>query len=288
MKGEQPAAAPSPSWLVTQTAEALGTERVPDWRRWRHGGGSGSRMRASGVAPPPISYAALKEWRADCAVEKHLLKSRHAQRMAVVRRPQLLTRKEVAAVHQLYEALRGELRVHTRDASGEKRVLDSPHEAWHVCYLNQDGHFARALPQVRLKLIAAAREASATHWGGVLEAATEPLVPRCVEYHTVRPPGSLPTADHYDHGSFVTVDVMLSERGDFEGGTFQTLEPDGQLASHDFGDAGDALVFLSHKPHCVAPVESGTRHVLIVELWEGIERDCGHRCGMHWAPCDFR
>ena len=32
------------------------------------------------------------------------------------------------------------------------------------------------------------------------------------------------------------------------------------------------MLFLSHKYHCVSPVESGVRNVLVAELWEGDER----------------
>ena len=35
---------------------------------------------------------------------------------------------------------------------------------------------------------------------------------------------------------------------------------------------GDALVFLSHKAHCVQPVTHGLRQTLVMELWEGEER----------------
>ena len=56
--------------------------------------------------------------------------------------------------------------------------------------------------------------------------------------------------------------------GDFEGGTFQTLEADGQLQPYQF-ELGDALVFVSHKYHCVAPVTDGRRRVLVTELYTG-------------------
>ena len=34
---------------------------------------------------------------------------------------------------------------------------------------------------------------------------------------------------------------------------------------------GDALVFLSHKYHCVSELTRGTRHVMVCELWQGTE-----------------
>ena len=43
---------------------------------------------------------------------------------------------------------------------------------------------------------------------------------------------------------------------------------DGAVREHAF-ERGDVLVFVSHKPHYVAPVTKGVRKVLIIELWEG-------------------
>merc|ERR1711871_684408 len=47
---------------------------------------------------------------------------------------------------------------------------------------------------------------------------------------------------------------------------YHTVTPPGNLA---FERHYDLLLFLSHKYHCVSPVESGTRNVLVAELWEG-------------------
>eukprot|EP00971_Amphidinium_carterae_P049469 974424-Amphidinium_carterae.1 len=78
---------------------------------------------------------------------------------------------------------------------------------------------------------------------------------------------------------------MLSSPGvDFEGGEFCTMESDGSYVEHTF-NCGDAMLFLSHKPHSVRPVTSGIREVLVVELWEGIERECEHRCPLHIGVC---
>jgi len=60
--------------------------------------------------------------------------------------------------------------------------------------------------------------------------------------------------------------------------------PDEELLAHRF-EMGDALVFASHKRHCVTPVESGTRRVLVMELWCGEPRQCAHRCELHWGHC---
>merc|ERR1712039_501407 len=35
----------------------------------------------------------------------------------------------------------------------------------------------------------------------------------------------------------------------------------------------------------VRPVRSGLRETLVMELWEGEERRCDHRCECRWGPC---
>eukprot|EP00434_Breviolum_minutum_P010356 symbB.v1.2.009137.t1/scaffold577.1/size258142/12 len=101
----------------------------------------------------------------------------------------------------------------------------------------------------------------------------------------MHPGGGLRDPYHYDVGSLITVDVMLEEAE--AGGEFQTSESKVKgLMTHRF-EAGDALVFLGHKYHCVNPVTKGRRRVLVVELWAGTERCCGHRCEHRWKRCTF-
>ena len=78
-------------------------------------------------------------------------------------------------------------------------------------------------------------------------------------------------------GSLVTIDIMLSKSSDFEGGHFQTLETDGNLKRYEFNQ-GDALIFITHKKHCVSQINGGVRRVLVLEFWEGEEKQCAHRC----------
>ena len=100
-------------------------------------------------------------------------------------------------------------------------------------------------------------------------APARPPARRVIEVHTVGPTGGLPAAKHYDSGSCITIDFMLSEPA--AGGTFETLELiDGEevKVAHEFRQ-GDAVVFPSHKYHCVQPVVEGMREVLIMEFWVG-------------------
>mmetsp|Transcript_62518 Transcript_62518/g.104048 ORF Transcript_62518/g.104048 Transcript_62518/m.104048 type:complete len:266 (-) Transcript_62518:156-953(-) len=232
------------------------------------------------------------EHRRDITVEKRLPSVAVAQKTAVVRLPRLLSDAEITQVHALHASVSSVCGKRIGDISANimgsayrtGAYLDNelPEPGWQVSYLSTGGHFRTSLPAVREKLIDAAKAVDLQHFG-LLQVGRQ-VVPRCVEYHVVNPPGSLPHQDHFDEGSVLTIDVMLSDDEAFEGGEFSTLESDGEIVKHHFRK-GDALVFVSHKPHHVAPVKSGQRRVLVIELWEGIERECGHRCSQHWATC---
>ena len=43
----------------------------------------------------------------------------------------------------------------------------------------------------------------------------------------------------------------------------------------------------SHKYHSVQPVLSGHRQCMVLELWEGDERSCAHRCTQRFGECDY-
>jgi hypothetical protein len=77
---------------------------------------------------------------------------------------------------------------------------------------------------------------------------------RCVEYHENESTGGsvntgAATSTHYDAGSLVTLDVMLSATSDFDGGEFECLEAEGTLRGPPSFEQGAALVFVSHKYH---------------------------------------
>lgn len=139
---------------------------------------------------------------------------------------------------------------------------------------------------------------------------------RVAEYHEMRSGGSLSSMHHCDTGSLLTIDIMLQEPGATSdelyrafrpagrpehgqhgstpqlsiaassGGCFQTVNNQGDVSSVPNFHAGDALIFVSHKLHRVSPVVSGVRKVLVVELWNGPRRTCGHRCDIRQpGPC---
>ena len=59
-----------------------------------------------------------------------------------------------------------------------------------------------------------------------------------VELHTVRPNGSLPDPTHFDRGSLITLDIMLSPPKSFTGGQFSTLNADLSYTNQTFEQVG--------------------------------------------------
>lgn len=197
-----------------------------------------------------------------------------ARATSVVHLAGLLSPGEIAGLHDMANELQCE-------AASECRGGSASGTAWRVLYLQSDGAFERRLPALQSKLRSAALEADRASGWGLLS----PLRPaewsvRCAEYHRMGRSYGLPDPGHFDNGSLVTIDVMLSRPGvDHEGGAFCTREPDGSDTARgpEFAQ-GDALVFVAHKPHFVRPVTRGVRQVLVVEFWRGEARTCPHRC----------
>lgn len=215
----------------------------------------------------------------DRIFEPRLVNPAAAQRTKVVRVPGFADDATIAAIHDAAAAVRDAAGVVTRSNGLEEG-------SWRTVFFNH--RLGELLPSLRADLLAAAHAADNEQGWGVLEE-RRALSIRCAEYHTVQTSGGLPMQKHYDAGSLITMDIMLSATDQFEGGSFGTLEADGPggrpwMRPQPF-ERGDLLVFLAHKYHTVQPVTSGTRQVLVAELWEGLERRCARRCNVPWGPC---
>jgi hypothetical protein len=195
--------------------------------------------------------------------------ARLAQQTRVVRIPKLLDESELDAIMDLGCHLPWS----RADPLGGRSTA----------YLSANGYFGAAQPNIRAKLIAAAHKVDDKSWR-LLRGRS--VSPRCIEYHKLTCGRDLLYPTHNDDGSLLTMDVMLSRETDFDGGHLQTLEADGTILAHTF-ERGDALLFLSHKYHHVAPVLRGERRVLIMEIWEGEERLCPHRCTERVGDCSL-
>mmetsp|Transcript_8087 Transcript_8087/g.21152 ORF Transcript_8087/g.21152 Transcript_8087/m.21152 type:complete len:297 (-) Transcript_8087:444-1334(-) len=200
-----------------------------------------------------------------------------AQNGQVVRVPAFLSPQEISELCEAAESQGDASRqdIHKRQGA--------PKGSWFTVFLN---HKLRLLfPSVHDRMFEAAREADMDAWQ-LLDSERHELAMRCVEYHSVTTGGGIPMKKHHDYGSLLTLDIMLSDPGsDFEGGDFCTVAADGLLQPQTF-EAGDLLIFNSHQYHCVQPVTSGLRRVLVSEIWEGLERRCVRRCNVPWGPCE--
>lgn len=182
---------------------------------------------------------------------------KQAIKSSVIRVPGLLSRAEVAKV----KSLAGEL----SPKGLHIRRLDL---GWLTRYLHTDALFSDKCSQIRLKLLNAFRAVDRSQgWGFCADSDGEDdFELRTVELHTYSRFGGLPQPLHYDFGSCATIDVCLARS--FEGIGFLTLEANGEFKQHrsKFVEEGDALIFLSHKLHTVAPVISVSRAALSDEM----------------------
>lgn len=227
-----------------------------------------------------------------------------AQSTSAILIPSFLTEAEAMSIHTLAgkrvaadpcSSIAEGVPVKTAHRLG-REIRSRTSSLWEVLFLQTDGAFATALPDIREKALAVVREIDTREQWGLLtpikssdESDGGPWEVSCrvVEYHTqVAPTDGLRDIYHYDQDSLITLDVMLSDPGeDFTGGEVQTLDKDSStneeaLHTHDNLRRLDALCFVSHKYHCVRPVISGTRRVLVFEFWRGSpsDRTCPHRC----------
>ena len=200
-----------------------------------------------------------------------------AQATSVVASPAFMSVEEIRELERVVDEHRARCGTEWRWAEDGR---------WHVVYLHTDGVLRECLPHLADRALAVARATDAAQGWGLLPPHVDAHV-RVAEYHEMKAGGCLGDPHHFDQGSLVTVDVMLARPGeDFDGGALSTLQPAGGVAAHAFERQGDALVFVAHKKHHVTPVTRGTRRVFVVEVWDGVERTCAHRCERPRGACD--
>lgn len=201
-----------------------------------------------------------------------------AQQTEVVRLEKFLSVEDIELIHKVAkdELIASSSEVVTEGALTSSSAGVQVHtDSWKVLYLQNNNVFQQKLPALRQRILEAVRQVDKSNWK--LFDNVDHVNIRVVEYHQMDEFGELADPKHYDLNSLLTMDIMLSEEGAFEGGDLQTEEADGTLKKYEFKQ-GDALVFVSHKPHCVGRVRAGKRNVMVLEFWYGAERQCPHRC----------
>lgn len=220
-----------------------------------------------------------------CADQQHrCVDPAAAQRTRAVRCPGFLSPDEIRDVHAAAREL--------RPTAAKKLGSIQPQGpfAWQTLFLQSAQSFDVRLAWLAARLRDLATAVSRRESWGIIEGFKPAEVNlRVVEYHEYTAGGKLLDPEHCDHGSLVTIDVMLSDHAAFTGGELCVTEGGdgsaGDMVPQRF-EQGDALVFVSHKRHCVQAVESGRRCVLVAEFWNGLARHCPCRCETNWgSPC---
>jgi hypothetical protein len=213
-----------------------------------------------------------------------------AQTTSVVRVKALFSEEEVEKLLSSANAMPATAAVADKDTQYRQSNSLLPGEfTWNVKYIHTEGYMQVKMAGVLRKLREAVELVDRREGWGLLEGKDGAGINvRTAEYHSYGKGGGLGDPHHCDHGSLVTVDVMLHRPGmDFEGGAFCTWR-DGSVTQHtDFG-LGDAVVFVSHKKHHVERVTSGVRKVLVMEFWQGPASVCPHRCRDPSGNCTFK
>ena len=167
----------------------------------------------------------------------------HAQKLRAVRKPGAVSKDEIEALLSMLPSMR-------KDGAGvQKRtgkaaagaggrasrsepgaVADDDPSAWVTTYLHTNRLFQTKFALLFERLRKLALETDDEHWGirRACEAGNCGAVrARVIEVHEAGPGAGLAADKHYDSGSIVTLDVLLSATTDFEGGQLQMMEPDG-------------------------------------------------------------
>ena len=227
-----------------------------------------------GVAVADVETLRLEYERYKACVEMPLqnFDEESAQRTQAIRLRGMLTQDDIRDVHRVGNAIAQQ----QLDSTIDRSAWGQPEGTWLVTFLNTRGAFEAELPELYARIRAAALAVDRQNWN--VSDGIEHINFRVAEYHTVRSQladgqmtrGGLHTKRHCDQGSLITIDILLTDPREIEGGVLQTLEADGELRSHEW-EQGDALVFLSHKYHSVSTLTKGTRQVMVCELWQGTE-----------------
>ena len=150
----------------------------------------------------------------------------------------------------------------------DAELIGPPHDVRfsreHIAlYLHRDGYVQRELPEMWAKMLQAMREQPG-EWYEWDE--DEPLQVRCIELHSYTVGGGLVQVGHRDHGSILTMSVLLSDPAGVSGGQFVTYDQRKPVAYASLKQ-GDAVLLHSRRAHNVAQVTRGIRQSLVIELW---------------------
>jgi hypothetical protein len=192
-----------------------------------------------------------------------------AQRLRCVRKPSAVSKDEIEALLSMLPLMREagagvQKRTGLAAAGAGGRasrsepgaVANDDPSAWVTTYLHTNQLFQTRFAELFNRLRKLALDTDDEHWGirRACEAGNSGAVrTRVIEVHEAGPGAGLAADKHYDSGSIVTLDVLLSPTDDFEGGQLQMMEPDGtktrcvRCCSRHFAASGSGSVFFSSR-----------------------------------------
>jgi hypothetical protein len=188
-----------------------------------------------------------------------------------------LDKNEIDLLLNTVDEIQSECGISKRDKNGIHKYKDED-APWKTIYLHTNREIQKKLPQLFDKIMDRIKLKDKETYNLLKD--KENLSIRTIEYHEVSKGGGLPQKNHFDGGSLYTIDIMLVDTNEFTGANFMTLENDDEFKIHKF-NYGDALLFYSHKYHSISELKSGLRKVLVLEVWQGEEKSCAHRCLHH-------
>lgn len=195
-----------------------------------------------------------------------------------------LDKNEIDLLLKTVLEIQSECGISKRDKHGINKYKDED-APWKTIYLHTNREIQKKLPHLLDKIMNQIKLKDKETYNLLKD--LDDISLRTIEYHEVSKGGGLPEKNHFDGGSLYTIDIMLVDNNEFTGANFMTLENDNKFKIHKF-NYGDALIFYSHKYHSISELESGIRKVLVIEIWQGKEKTCAHRCVDHrYDDCHY-
>ena len=186
--------------------------------------------------------------------------------LAPIVRQGLLSAYEVREVLETADALERATDPQRLRCHGVKIWTGGAHS---TLYMHHEGWLADRLPTLLHRLVQTMLDQHAAWFGS---GQVDELSLRCVELHEYSVGGSLSRRGHRDHGSSVSMSILLTESR--LGGEFVTWDEMREPVLHTLRP-GDAVVFPSEHVHNVAPVLEGLRRTMVLEIWQGDALTCG-------------
>ena len=160
------------------------------------------------------------------------MNTKDAQKLSAVIQQSRLSKDEIARIRAVCDQKADDDELRKLRADGHS-----------VTFLQKDGLFEKAEPELLAKLTNIMKETDEEHWSLIANEVKEDVNVRVIEYHHYIRGGGLLNKFHFDGGSILTMVCMLSDpTKDFEGGQLMIWECDEEFKKYTVNQ-GDVLIF---------------------------------------------